>query len=151
MMNINSKQLILFIFATIVTLIFCTTSFRVYQVKEHSMEPILYNGQTIIILRGKNPNRGDVIVYENPEDKKLVVKRCILSPGDPVIISNGSLIAGKSRIPLTAKQEKGLFGIKFIPQNMFFATGDNIFNSHDSRDYGPVLINKLKGKVLLIK
>ncbi len=135
----------------LISVLASTKSFTIYQVKEHSMEPNIHNGQTIIMLKEKNLHRGDVIVFENPEDNKLVVKRCLLSPGDPLIISNGLLITENVKIPLTIKQEKKLTGIKFIPQNMFFAIGDNIFNSHDSRDYGPVFIENLKGKVLLIK
>lgn len=146
-----TKQLFLFISASTIALFLCFSFFQIYQVKEHSMEPYLYNGQTILILKEKNPKTGDVVVFENPEDRKLVVKRCILSPGDPVIINNGSLITSNKRIPLTAKQLKSLSEIKIIPDNMFFAAGDNIFNSYDSRDYGPVFIDKLKGKVLLIK
>lgn len=115
------------------------------------MEPLLHNGQTILIVKGKSPKSGDVVVFENPEDNKLVVKRCILSPGDPVIIDNGSLISNGKKIPLTAKQIKKISSIDYIPDNMFFAAGDNIFNSHDSRDYGPVFIENLKGRVLLIQ
>jgi len=146
-----SKQVFLFISASAVALLVCFSYFRVYQVRENSMEPSIYNGQKILILKGKTPRSGDVVVFENPEDNRLVVKRCILSPGDPVVIANGSLITEQSRIPLTLKQVKKLSDFKFIPDNMFFATGDNIFNSHDSRDYGPVFIDNLKGKVLLIK
>ncbi len=115
------------------------------------MEPYLYNGQTILIIKEKSPRNGDIVVFENPEDSRLVVKRCILSPGDKVIINNGSLITSRRRIPLTGKQLKRLSAFDYIPENMFFAAGDNIFNSHDSRDYGPVFIKNLKGRVLLIK
>lgn len=115
------------------------------------MEPRLHNGQTIVVLKEKTPQTGDIVVFENPEDSRLVVKRCILSPGDQIIIENGSLITSEMRIPLTAKQLKRLKLLRFIPQNMFFATGDNIFNSHDSRDYGPVFTANLKGRVLLIR
>ena len=137
--------------ASAFTLFICVTFFKVYQVRENSMEPYLHNGQTIIIIKEKTPQSGDIVVFENPEDSKLVVKRCILSPGAPVIIVNGSLIASEKRIPLTTKQLKRLSSLNFIPENMFFATGDNMFNSHDSRDYGPVFIENLKGRVLLIK
>jgi signal peptidase I len=146
-----SKQVFLFIAASSVALFLCFSIFRVYQVKSDSMEPFLYSGQTILIIKGKSPRSGDVVVFENPEDKKLVVKRCILSPGDPIIINNGSLIIDRKKIPLTTKQLRSLSSMKFIPENMFFAAGDNIFNSHDSRDYGPVLTANLKGRVLLIK
>lgn len=146
-----SKQFFLFITASALALFLCFSFFRIYQVKSNSMEPVLYNGQKILILKEKTPKSGDVVVYENPEDKKLVVKRCILSPGEPIIINNGSLVTAQFKIPLTAKQLKKISSLHFIPDNMFFATGDNIFNSHDSRDYGPVFIENLKGKVLLIR
>jgi len=151
MMYTISRHLFLFITASAFALFICVSFFKVYQVRENSMEPYLHSGQTIIILKEKKPKTGDIVVFENPEDSKLVVKRCILSPGDPVIINNGSLITTDKRIPLTSKQLKKLSSLNFIPENMFFATGDNIFNSHDSRDYGPVFIENLKGRVLLIK
>lgn len=146
-----SRQILLFITASAFALFVCVSFFRIYQVREDSMEPFLYNGQTILTIKEKNPQKGDIVVFENPEDNKLVVKRCILSPGDAVLIDNGSLIISGQRIPLTGKQIKLLSAFDYIPKNMFFAAGDNIFNSHDSRDYGPVFIENLKGRVLLIK
>lgn len=146
-----SKYLFLFICASSIALFLCFSLFHIYQVQSSSMEPLLFSGQTILTIKGKRPHTGDIVVFENPEDNKLVVKRCILSPGDLIVIKNGSLITSQKNIPLTVKQIKKLSSLKFIPNNMFFAAGDNIFNSHDSRDYGPVFINNLKGKVLLIK
>lgn len=113
------------------------------------MEPLLHNGQKIFTIKNYSPHAGDILVYENPEDNRLVVKRCLLSPGDPLVISNGILITPDMNIPLTQKQQKLLSSFTFIPENMFFAAGENIFNSRDSRDYGPVFIENLKGKVLL--
>lgn len=146
-----SKQILLFITASAFALFICVSFFKIYQVRENSMEPYLYSGQTILIIKEKSPRIGDIVVFENPEDSRLVVKRCILSPGDQVVINNGSLVTSGRRIPLTGKQLKRLSAFDFIPENMFFATGDNIFNSHDSRDYGPVFTKNLKGRVLLIK
>lgn len=113
------------------------------------MEPLLLNGQKIIAVRNRTLHRGDIVVFENPEDNRLVVKRFLLSPGDPVTIRNGILITPDGNVPLTVRQSHLLSNLEFIPDNMFFALGDNIFNSHDSRDYGPVTINNIKGKVLL--
>jgi signal peptidase I len=105
---------LLFISASAVAIFLCFSFFRIYQVRENSMEPILYNGQKILIIIEKRPKSGDIVVFENPEDKKLVVKRCILSPGDPIIIINGSLITSQNRIPLTTKQLNKLSKLKFI-------------------------------------
>ena len=38
-----------------------------------------------------------------------------------------------------------------IPGNEFYAIGDNLDHSYDSRNYGPVLNDKIIGKVLGIK
>lgn len=151
MINAVSRHIFLFLLASALALFLCISFFKIYQVRENSMEPYLRNGQRILTIWENDPHYGDIVVFENPEDHKLVVKRCILSPGDPVIINNGSLITTERRIPLTKKQLKSLSALDFIPVNMFFAAGDNIFNSHDSRDYGPVFIKNLKGRVLLIK
>lgn len=144
-----SRQVLLFLAATTFALFICVSRFTIYQVHEHSMEPLLHNGQKILVIKGVSPGVGDVVIFENPEDRKLVVKRLLLSPGDPVVISNGTLITPIENLPLTLKQQKDLSSLTRIPENMFFAAGDNTFNSHDSRDYGPVFFNNLKGKVLL--
>ncbi|MBB6478668.1 signal peptidase I [Spirochaeta isovalerica] len=149
MMYTISRQLTFFLLASIAVLFFCLRFFNVYQVRENSMEPLLLNGQKIIAVRNRTLHRGDIVVFENPEDNRLVVKRFLLSPGDPVTIRNGILITPDGNVPLTVRQSHLLSNLEFIPDNMFFALGDNIFNSHDSRDYGPVTINNIKGKVLL--
>ncbi|MBI9096948.1 MAG: signal peptidase I [Spirochaetaceae bacterium] len=151
MVNTISRHIFLFISASALAITMCISFFKIYEVREDSMEPLLHNGQTILVLREKSPHSGDIVVFENPEDQKLVVKRCILSPGDPVVIDNNSLITTLQKIPLNTRQLQKLSSFKFIPDDMFFAAGDNVFNSHDSRDYGPVFIKNLKGRVLLIK
>lgn len=113
------------------------------------MEPALFNGQKIVTVKNSPVHNGDIVVYENPEDHRLVVKRFLLSPGEPVVISNGILMTQAGNVPLTARQIQLLSSYDSIPDDMFFALGDNIYNSHDSRDYGPVTIENIKGKVLL--
>ena len=149
MLYLFPRHILVFFTASILVLFFCVSFFKIYQVQEDSMEPQLYNGQKIVTIRSHSLRNGDIVVFENPEDHRLVVKRCILSPGEPVVVQNNILITPKANIPLTVRQESKLARYSFIPENMFFATGDNTFNSHDSRDYGPVTLENLKGKVLL--
>jgi len=144
-----SRQVVFFVAISLMALLFCFSFFNIYQVRENSMEPLLLSGQTIVAIRDRSVKSGDIVVFENPEDHRLVVKRFLLSPGDPVIIRNCILITPEGNIPLTKRQSHMLSTFDFIPDNMFFALGDNIFNSHDSRDYGPVTIDNIKGKVLL--
>lgn len=76
---------------------------------------------------------GEVIVCKSPIDPtRSVVKRVLGLPGDVVI-----------KDPLT-----GLENIE-IPKGHVWLSGDNMSNSRDSRDYGPVSMGLIEGKVIL--
>ncbi|MDC7239482.1 MAG: signal peptidase I [Spirochaetales bacterium] len=134
------------------------SSFDILQVQEISMEPSLHNGQTILVnkfayrvpLVGRdNPYPGDIVVFQNPFDHKLVVKRVKLSAGDPVVVdSEGWLIAGGERYFLTGRQREMLEGITEVPANSIMVLGDNPFHSVDSRDYGFIPVEAILGRVI---
>lgn len=122
------------------------------------MVPELRPGQTIIvnkiayrfpIFNKHIPSQNDIIVFNNPYDHQLVVKRCKLLPGDPVIVnSQGWLIVEEERYFLTARQRERLTGIETVPENTVLVLGDNPFHSVDSRDYGFISIEIIRGKVI---
>lgn len=132
--------------------------FDILQVQEISMEPELRPGQTIIVNKiayrlpfssRQNPSLNDIVVFENPYDHKLVVKRCKLLPGDPINIDpQGWLIVGDERYFLTSRQRERLAGIETVPERVILVLGDNPFHSVDSRDYGFISIETIRGKVI---
>ncbi len=81
--------------------------FRSYNIVGASMEDTLYDGERIIVnripvtasyIRNETyiPERGNVIVFENPKhdlkkQDKYIIKRVIGLPGDRVVVSNGKM------------------------------------------------------------
>ncbi len=128
--------------------------FDILQVREISMEPELRNGQTILVNKiaymiNPHPSVEDIVVFTNPFDRSLVVKRIWLTEGDPINIDNtGWLLVGDQRFFLTERQKSMLAGLETVPDDTVLVLGDNPFHSVDSRDYGCVSVKSILGKVI---
>jgi len=124
-----------------------------------SMEPVLYNGQEILvnrfIYRVMAPREGDVIVFlpNGNENTHYYVKRVVAVPGDTVHIKNGLLYINDALYKEVEYDKIEDAGIAENPvtleANEFFALGDNINNSEDSRsgNIGAVSRDNIIGKV----
>lgn len=116
-----------------------------------------------IIIPLKRPAPGDIIVFKFPDDeKKDFIKRVIGLPGDIVEIRgkgvyiNGSPIDDSYAVhsdPMlypSGIQPRDNFGPLTVPQDSYFVMGDNRDFSLDSRYWGFVKLNKIKGKAFII-
>lgn len=124
-----------------------------------SMEPVLYNGQEILvnrfIYRVLAPKAGDVIVFlpNGNENTHYYVKRVVAVPGDTVQIRNGMLYINDTLYKDVEYDKIEDAGIAENPitldSNEFFTLGDNINNSEDSRsgNIGAVPRDDIIGKV----
>ncbi|MDD3553334.1 MAG: signal peptidase I [Deltaproteobacteria bacterium] len=115
-------------------------------------------------IAGENPRHGDVIVFIYPVDpSKDFIKRVIGVPGDVVEIRDKKLfVNGKpfpdpptaqwtdSRILPANVQPRDNFGPITVPKDSLFVMGDNRDHSYDSRFWGFVPIQDVKGKALFI-
>ena len=123
-----------------------------------SMEPVLYNGQKILIDRFdfvlSSPKAGDVVAFlpNGNENAHYYVKRVVAGPGDEVLIEKGILYVNGEKSDWV--DEKILdAGIAENPLTMnkgeYFCIGDNINNSEDSRsaNIGPVKETDMIGRV----
>lgn len=119
----------------------------------------------IKLLDIKKPGRGDVIVFIYPEDEsKDYIKRVIGLPGDTIqiidkqIFLNGSPYHDSFGVyvdPVTMRRgllngNRDNFGPVTVPPNALFVMGDNRDHSADSRFWGFVNINKVRGKAFII-
>ncbi len=140
--------------AVVVTYFFGMTT-RVVGV---SMEPVLYNGQSILIDRFgyvlSSPKRGDVIVFlpNGNENAHYYVKRVAAVPGDEVLIEGGVLYVNGEKSDWTDEKilEAGIAEHTLtIGKGEYFCIGDNINNSEDSRsaNVGPVKDTDIIGRV----
>jgi signal peptidase I len=123
------------------------------------------------LILGKRPiARGDVVVFKYPEDpSRDFIKRVIALPGETVAIKNKQvLIDGQpldepyahfSEPPLRPDDaEYGLrpdlqgdtLEARVVPAGHLFVMGDNRDNSRDSRFWGYLPIDQVKGRAMLV-
>lgn len=111
------------------------------------------------IFSFKQPQKGDVVVFKFPEDpSRDFIKRVVGVEGD--IIEMRDKIVYVNEKPLIEPYAKYLsepgapskefFGPYLVPKNKLFVMGDNRDQSYDSRFWGYVDLNDLRGKALVI-
>lgn len=103
-------------------------------------------------------NRGDIVIFKPPgELKKDYIKRCIALPGDEVHIKNGSVYVNGVRIdePYTKGftsydgfSDKKMEGK--VPEGMVVVFGDNRENSYDSRGFGYLSLDRIRGRAFVL-
>jgi signal peptidase I len=115
-----------------------------------------------IIFFPKQPERGDIIVFKYPKDEKRdFIKRVIGIPGDLLevrhqkVFINGKPYEDRHARHTESPSDSSLvprddFGPVLVPDNHLFMMGDNRENSQDSRYWGFLDINKVRGKALMI-
>jgi len=117
-----------------------------------------------IVMDFDPPQRGDVIVFRFPEDEnKDFIKRVIGTPGDVIEIHNKKVsVNGEALVDkdFTQRVDPGMidgrinprdnFAPITVPPDSYFVMGDNRDQSLDSRFWGFVKMNKIKGRAFLV-
>jgi signal peptidase I len=162
------------IIAVLLALVIRTYLVQAFKIPSGSMEDTLAIGDHLLVnkfiygtklpfsdkrlLKLRDPRRGDVIVFEYPEDpSKDFIKRVIGTPGDVIegkdkkVYVNGTPYEN----PHEVHKEKDIipkemnprdsFGPVKVPPNSYFMMGDNRDRSYDSRFWGFVSRDKIKG------
>jgi len=152
---------------------------QAFKIPSGSMEPTLLIGDHILVNKFiygiivpfthirlypmRNPRRGDVIVFVYPIDEsKDFIKRVIGVGGDSVEIRQKKIyINGQpfkdtyghyedSNYSPSYIQFRDNLGPITVPQGSLFVMGDNRDRSYDSRFWGFVKLNMVKGKAFLV-
>jgi signal peptidase I len=111
----------------------------------------------------RTPRHGDVIVFQYPQDpSKDFIKRCIATGGQTVEVRNKQVILDGQAIrepyvihtdPNTRPagyDERDNFGPLTVKPNALFMMGDNRDNSNDSRYWGTLDMDLVKGHAMFL-
>jgi len=126
-----------------------------------SMYPTFQDGNYLIVdqisYRFEEPNRGDIIIFRFPKDKKkFFIKRIIGLPNESIKVNGSKVTIINDSHPdgfdLDEPYVKNLaFNnmVAILGSNEFFVMGDNRSASSDSRSWGNVKENLIIGRALL--
>lgn len=131
--------------------------FRFQFATSSSMYPTINTNDYMMFKNGNdNINRGDIVSFVNPYGKKeTYVKRIIGLPKETIEIKGEKIYINS--IPLENESyvfiENNIYGYYEdvkpfkIPENSYYVLGDNRYNSVDSREFGVIEKNEIKGKL----
>ncbi len=166
--------------AAILALIIRTFVVQAFKIPSGSMEDTLLIGDHLLVnkflygmqvpfvdgryLTIREPERGDVIVFEFPEDegknffqRRDFIKRIVGLPGDTVEVRDKEVLVNGEpfHIPQEIHKENNIVPSGFgprdfmpavtVPKGHYFVMGDNRDRSYDSRFWGFVEESKIKG------
>jgi signal peptidase I len=145
------------------------SSYKPYKISGNSMRPTLYTEDQVLVDFGKTTkNKGDIFVFMNEGDsslskflgifgigKETLVKRIYGTPGDIIeYCSSGDschtkmecYISGACMTQEDCPTNCNLERIT-LDDDEYFMVGDNVLESVDSREFGPINKSDLIGKV----
>ncbi|MEY4948206.1 MAG: LepB: signal peptidase [Pseudomonadota bacterium] len=148
---------------------------QAFKIPSGSMLPTLQIGDHLLVnkllyglrvpVRGTRylsffkPERGDIVVFVYPEDRdKDFIKRVVGIPGDRIEIRHKILYRNGEAVdePFAYRSEpegpapRDNFGPVTVPEGKVFVMGDNRDHSFDSRFWGFVPFEDIKGKAFVI-
>ena len=165
--------------ALVLALFIRTFIVQAFKIPSGSMIPTLEIGDHILVnklayglrmpflerylVQYGDPQRNDVVVFIYPEDRsKDFIKRVIAVAGDTVELRDKKVFINGKQVEDPYGHFMGYdpqaggvgsgddFGPKTVPQNHIFVMGDNRDRSYDSRFWGFVDLNEVRGKAFLI-
>ena len=137
-----------------------------------SMQPNIRPGERLILekvsLYFREPRLNEVVVLQMPGSKALMIKRVVGLPGDTLEVQQGHVFVNGSEVappydtaprwrvfvggnevkaPSRFGESHSSYGPITLADDSYFVLGDNRDNSKDSRAFGPVPRDLIKGRV----
>jgi len=132
-----------------------------FRIPSASMVPTLKVGDRVLankfIYRFTEPARGDVVLFDSVEEgsEDTLIKRVAGVEGDEIRVQGGTLfVNGETQDEPYLNQyipdRSTPYGPETVPKDHVFVLGDNRGNSGDSRVFGPVPVENIKGEGFLV-
>ncbi|MCE5251929.1 signal peptidase I [bacterium] len=168
------------VIAFVLVFIFKTFFFQNFKIPSGSMEDTLLVGDYLFaskfiygtripftdirFLRFKKPRQNDIIIFKSPsEPKKDLIKRCVAVGGQSVEVRDKKVYVDNVLFELPPKGKyidprvlpgnfttRDNMGPVTVPEGSLFMMGDNRDDSNDSRFWGFLPMENVKGKALFL-
>ncbi|MEW5884784.1 MAG: signal peptidase I [Armatimonadota bacterium] len=134
------RGLLTALLAVFLFLVFFFYNFQTVLVDGHSMEPTLKDKQRILVCKALwlvgAPKKGDIVVVRGDVPGDYLVKRVYATEGQQVDYA------------YQPENYDFSLGKYVVPEGHVYVLGDNLSMSEDSREFGPVPLRKILGKVV---
>jgi signal peptidase I len=165
------EWLVVVAIAIVAALVIRLFLFQQYYIDGPSMESTLLPQDRVLVnklsYRLHDVNRGDVVVFDrvtSPDQHDDLIKRVIALPGETLEIRSCTVYIDGVRLEEPYLDEEALAQVDpvsrcgshtdasatVIPSDMVFVMGDNRLQSFDSRDFGPIEIDKIRGRAFVV-
>ena len=167
------------LWALVITLVLRAFVIQAFRIPSESMKDTLLVGDFLFVnkfeygakipfthirLPGlRQPKRGDVIVFQFPQDpSKDFIKRCVATGGETLEVHDKQVSVNGTALnePYAVHSDPGIrpagsdyrdnYGPFTVPPGQFFMMGDNRDNSNDSRYWGTLEMDLVKGRALFL-
>ncbi len=130
---------------------------QAFRIPSESMVPTLEVKDRVLankfVYRFTEPERGDIVVFDSVESDDTLIKRVVGLEGDEIRVQGGLLFVNgePQQEPYLNEEEtfRGYYGPSIVPEGHVFVMGDNRGNSADSRVFGPLPSDNVKGEAFL--
>lgn len=143
------KEVIPYIVIVVVVVLIRTFIITPVRVDGDSMKNTLKNGDILLLYKLSSINRFDIIVLDEEKDNEKIIKRVIGMPGETVAIKKGKIYINDKVIDDEyAYGQTSDYNKVTLKDDEYFILGDNRLISKDSRYFGPIKDNEIKGKIV---
>lgn len=143
------KEVIPYIVIVVVVVLIRTFLITPVRVDGDSMKNTLKNGDILLLYKLSSIDRFDIIVLDEEKDNEKIIKRVIGLPGETVAIKKGKIYINDKVIDDEyAYGETSDYNKVTLRDDEYFILGDNRLISKDSRYFGPIKDNEIKGKIV---
>jgi signal peptidase I len=155
------RQLLSMLLAFALVPVLGLTVAQPWHIQGSSMEPSLTDG-SVLIVDGVTPHvdgyhRGDIVIVPLPPDSEyphpILVKRIVALGGEQIRIADGRVYVNGERLHepylppgTTTSLADGQPLELVVPPGSVFVLGDYRGNSYDSKAFGPVPADSLRGR-----
>lgn len=144
------KELIPYVIIIICVLLLRTFIITPVRVDGTSMNKNLADGDILLLYKLAKIDRYDIVVLDEEYDNEVIIKRVIGLPGETVEIKNDKIYVDDEEIDdKYAYGETSDYAKVILKDDEYFILGDNRLVSKDSRTFGPISKDSIKGQTII--